>query len=164
MLVWFGTAMAQEKAPVAGGTQQPGRDGGQGGRGGNWDPQQMQQRWLDHIKESLQTNDQEWQVLKPRIEKVMTLSRQTMGMRMMGRRDNNAGSTEQMSPVEKATGELRTILEKKDATSKEIGAKLTALREAKKSARKNLTDAQSELTSVLTPKQEAQLVLWGMLD
>ena len=172
-VVWLGLANAQEE-PGAGGSQQVGQQVGQpGGQGrgqsggnGRFDPQQMQQRMLERIKELLQASDQEWQALKPRVEKVMTLSRQTGGTRMMmgGRGGARSTTATQVSTAEKATGELQTALDNKNAQSKEIGAKLTALRAAKKKAGKDLTDAQTALKELLTLRQEAQLVLMGLLE
>lgn len=170
-VVWLGLANAQA-APGTGENQQvgqpadqPGRQGrGPGGGNGRFDPQQMQQRMLERIKELLQPSDQEWLVLKPRIEKVMTLSRQTGGTRMMMGNRGAERSAVQMSAAEKAAGELRTVLGNKDAKSGEIDAKLTGLRTAKKKAGKDLTDAQTALGELLTPRQEAQLVLMGLLE
>ena len=172
-VVWLGPANAQEEPGAAGSQQvgqqagQPGGQGrGQGGGNGRFDPQQMQQRMLERIKELLQAKDQEWQALKPRIEMVMTLSRQTGGTRMMMGNRGGARSTTaaQVSAAEKAAGELQAALDNKDTQSKEIGAKLTALRAAKKKVRKDLTDAQTALGELLTPRQEAQLVLMGLLE
>ena len=171
--VWLGMANAQEK-PGAGESPQAGQqadhpsgqDRGPGNENFRFDPQQMQQRMLERIKELLQPSDQEWQALKPHIEKVMTLSRQTGGARMMmGNRGGARSATATpVSAVEKAAGELQTTLENKSAQSREIGAKLTALRAAKKQAGKDLTDAQTALAELLTPRQEAQLVLMGLLE
>ena len=170
-VVWLGPANAQEESGAGGNQQvgqqagQPGRQGrGQGGGNGRFDPQQMQQRMLERIKELLQPSDQEWPVLKPRIEKVMTLSRQTGGTRMMMGNRGGERSTAQMSAAEKAVGELQTVLGNKNAKFGEISAKLTALRAAKKKARKDLTDAQTALGELLTPRQEAQLILMGLLE
>ena len=166
-VVWLGLANAQA-APGAGGNQQVGQPAGQGrgpgGGNGRFDPQQMQQRMLERFKELLQPSDQEWQALQPRIEKVMTLSRQTGGTRMMMGNRGGERSTAQMSAAEQAAGELQTALENKNTKSGEIGAKLTALRAAKKKARNDLTNAQIALGELLTPRQEAQLILMGLLE
>jgi Spy/CpxP family protein refolding chaperone len=69
-----------------------------------------------------------------------------------------------VSAAEKAVGELQTALDNKNAKSGEIDAKLTALRAAKKKTGKDLTDAQTALGELLTPRQEAQLVLMGLLE
>lgn len=68
------------------------------------------------------------------------------------------------SPVAKASGELNTALQNENSSPETIQAKLQALREAKKKAQQNLAAAQEELRGVLTPRQEAQLVVMGLLD
>ena len=68
-----------------------------------------------------------------------------------------------MNATQAATQALREILEKDDATAGQIKTKLTALRAAKESARQKLAAAQKDLREVLTLKQEAQLVVFGML-
>ncbi|HEX41540.1 MAG TPA: hypothetical protein ENN81_05710 [Phycisphaerales bacterium] len=67
-------------------------------------------------------------------------------------------------PVAKATAELREVLraEAPDATA--VASKLDALRKAKATVKTQLVVAQKELKGVVTPVQEAQLVMMGMLD
>ena len=135
---------------------------------------------MERMKEQLGASDAEWKVLEPRIEKVQTLSRQAMGggRMMMGgfggrggpggrggdTRGGNARPASEMSPVEKAASDLRAVLENKDAKPAEVTAKLTAYRAAKQKAKKDLADAQASLKELLTAKQEAQLVMMGMLE
>jgi septation ring formation regulator EzrA len=80
------------------------------------------------------------------------------------RRPGGQGPETPQTPVAKITEELRTALENKEAKPEEIKAKLTALREAKEKAKQELLKAQKELTKGLAPRQEAQLVLMGILD
>ncbi len=68
------------------------------------------------------------------------------------------------SQVGKSTEELRTVLENKDAKPDEIKAKLTALREAREKAKEELAKAQQGLRQGLNLRQEAQLVLMGLLN
>lgn len=164
--------------------------GGRGGQRGMFDPQQMRQMMEQRMKEQLGCTDQEWQVLGPRLTKVMNLSRQTqmgggMGrMFMRGRRGQGGpmGGPPEGAPqdanqrrprgpfgqeetaVSKASDALQTTLENASATPDEIKAKLTALRTAKEKARQELATAQKELREVLSLRQEAQLVLMGMLN
>ena len=159
--VWIGQALSQE-------------GGGAGARRQRFDPAQMRQRSLDRIKEFMGATDQEWLVLGPRIEKVQTLSRQTRGMGGMRVRRQPRGAegvapapatpAAQLSPVAKATQDLRTVLEDKDAKPAAIKAKLTALREAREKAKQELAKAQKALLEVVTQRQEAQLVLSGLVD
>lgn len=141
-----------------------------GGGRGNWDPAQMRERMVNNLKEQLGTNDDEWKVIEPKIEKVVTAARDMRPMGMWGRRGGGPGGggpiagAENNSPVALAASELRQVLENKNASSADINAKLTALRAARAKAREDLTVAQNDLKSVLTPRQEAVLVGMGMLD
>ena len=173
--VWIGGVFAQEEEqrPPA----QPRMRGGP--RGGQFDPEQIRQRGLEFIQEALGATNEEWAVLGPRVEKVQTLSRQTrrggMGMfGMFGNREGREGprrgmredvaSTRQLSEAEKALQELRAALENQEAKPEDIKNKLTALREAREKAKQQLDKAQQELRELLSLRQEAQLVLIGLLD
>lgn len=68
------------------------------------------------------------------------------------------------TPTAKASAELRTLLENKDASADDIKAKLAALREARAKTRADLEAARKELKEVLTQRQEAVLVTNGMLE
>jgi anthranilate phosphoribosyltransferase len=69
-----------------------------------------------------------------------------------------------MSPVDRSKGELRQMLANKDASADQIKAKLTALRVAQEHSRQELTKARQNLRQLLTLRQEAMLVLNGLLD
>lgn len=140
-------------------------NGGRGGRRGGFDPAQMRQRMMNRIKEQLGASDQEWQVLEPRIEKVQTLRREAEGGRMfMRRRGGNEDEQQPQSDLAKATQALQQTLENENATAEQIKAKLTALREAREKAKQQYEKASAELRELLTQRQEAQLVLMGILD
>ena len=124
------------------------------------------------VKETLKVNDEEWKALQPKVENVQTLSREITGggMRMMGgRRGGNtnqpvADNAEPQSPLVKAQADLQATLDKENATADEIKTKLTAYRQARELAKQELAKAQAELRELVTPKQEAQLVLMNLLD
>ena len=157
--------------------------GGPGGRGG-FDPAAMQERMNNMWKEQLEISDEEWTIVGPRLNKVMTLSRESRfgGMgRMFGRgrgrmggqdgpgdrpdRPDRPGAEDQeQSAIEKASDSLETVLDSETATAEEVKAALTKLREAKEAAKLEMVKAQQELKKVLTLKQEAKLVMFGMLD
>ncbi len=172
---------------------QGGQRGNQrGGQRGMFDPARMQQMMQERMKEQLGISDDEWQVVGPRLTKVMTLSREVqmgpgMGRMFMGRNRpggpqggpqgapgaNNADrqrrprgpfGQQQDTEMSKASEALQTTLENSASTADEIKAKLTAFRAAKEKARSELAAAQKELREVLTLRQEAQLVLMGMLN
>jgi prefoldin subunit 5 len=66
--------------------------------------------------------------------------------------------------VEQASEQLSTVLENTAAAPEDIKKQLTALRAAKEKAKQELAAAQQELRKLATVRQEAQLVLMGMLD
>jgi hypothetical protein len=165
------TATTQPAAPAQGG------NGNNGGRR-NFDPAQMRQRMLDTLKDRLGATDDEFAAIQPKLEKVMQLQRDVNGggMRALfggGRRrgGENGGTTPAATPggatpsaVQAASTDLQTTLDNKDAKPDEIKAKLDAFRDAKSKAKDDLTAAQKDLESVLTQRQEAMLVMMGLLN
>ena len=157
-----------------------GRRGDRGeGPGGprNFDPEQMRQRMMERMKETLGATDEEWKALSPKLEKVMTAQREArfggMGFGPGGGRGPFGGGpggppgsqdTANLSPLAKATNDLRTTLDDKSASAEDIGKKLTALRQAREKAREDLAKAQKDLRELLTQRQEATLVMMGTLD
>ena len=135
-------------------------------RRGNFDPAQMRERYMNSIKEQLKADDDEWKVLSPKIEKLMTAQRDARaGGFGFGRgRGGNNGDNQPQSAVAKASADLRTALENKDTAADEIAKKLASLREARDKARADLAATQKELKEVLTQRQEAVLVTMGMLE
>ncbi|HON90796.1 MAG TPA: hypothetical protein PK373_03825 [Sedimentisphaerales bacterium] len=170
--------------PQAGGNR---GNRGERGAGGNFDPAQMRQRMMERWKEQLGADDESWKVIEPRLTKVMELSRDAMaggrggmfgGMGMRGGpggaggRGGEAGNRprfpgeedRQPTAVEKAAEALSATLENQSASAETIKQQLTALRAAKVKAQQDLANAQQELRQILTVRQEAQLVLSGMLN
>lgn len=159
-----------------------GQGGGQGGPGGrpNFDPAQARQRMSEMMRERLEvTNDDEWKVLQDRIEKVSTLRRETgggfgggmggMGGMMRPRNNNNndnAGGNQPRRFGPEPTPEVAALekaIEGK-ASTEELKAKLVSVREARKVSAAKLEKAQEDLKKVLNVRQEAQLVLMGVLQ
>jgi hypothetical protein len=175
-------ARAQDNQGQAQQGQGQGQDQGQGqgrqrgrGNGGNFDPAQMRQQFMDRVRENLGANDDEWKVLQPKIEKVFTAQREArfgggFGFGGSGRGNRGGGGpggtadNQPQSAVGQAAQDLRRTLENKDASADEISAKLKTLREAREKAQTELATAQKELKEVLTQRQEATLVSYGMLD
>jgi Spy/CpxP family protein refolding chaperone len=169
------------------GGQGPGGQQGQGGRGnrGNWNPEEFRKRMLERMKEELKSPDEEWQVLQPKLEKVMTAMAEARfgGMGMGGRGGfggpggpgggrggrggdaNNGGQpAENESEFQVASRELRTVLANDNASADEIMTRLKAFREAREKSEAKLHEAQKELQAVVTERQEAWLVMRGMLQ
>jgi Spy/CpxP family protein refolding chaperone len=142
---------------------------------GNFNPEEFRAQMETRMKERLAVNDDEWKVIQPKMEKVTNAQRDARGGGGFGggggRRggdgggDANRGGTDRpQSAVSKASADLRTVLDNKDASADEINAKLAALREARAKAKTELEAAQKELKEVLTARQEAVFVSMGTLE
>ena len=145
------------------------QDNNNQGRRGNFDPAQMRERMMTRMKEQMGASDDEWKVLSPKIEKVMTVQRETRGGfggfgGGGGRRGGGGGDQQPTTETGKASADLRAALENKDTPADEIAKKLAAYREARDKGRAQLQAAQKELKEVLTQRQEAVLVNMGMLE
>jgi len=68
------------------------------------------------------------------------------------------------SAVEKAAEQLMTTLENQSASADDIKKQLTTLRAEREKAKQELAKAQQELRQICTLRQEAQLVLMGLLN
>ena len=153
-------------------------------------PEEFRQRMMDGLRERLAiTNDADWSAIEPKISKVMDAQREVMSMRMGGMRgmfgggrqrrnaddngggnnDNNGGGRPRRGggmfggePAASVTA-LQTALDNK-APKDEIKAKLAAVRTENKTKEDALQAAREDLRSVLTTRQEASLVVAGILD
>ena len=158
-----------DKPPERG--ERGGRGGGGGGGGGDW-RQQME----DQLKADLGATEDEWKLLKPRLDKATEARRNSMGGMFGGRGRGGpggggpggggpgGGGDRPQSEVVKASEDLNKTLEDKAASADAIKTKLTALRAAREKAKQDLTKAQGELKEVLTARQEAVLVARGVLE
>jgi hypothetical protein len=115
-----------------------------------------QTRAVEDIKGQLGVSDEEWKVIQPRVEAVYSL--------VHPRPQFGRSNARQMSPVEQRKNELHQTLNDKAAAPEQIRAKLTALRSAQIAAAQELTKARQNLRQILTLRQEATLVLNGLLD
>ena len=139
-----------------------------------FDPAQFRERMMNNIKERLGASDDEWKVISPKVEKVMTAQRDAraggggfggFGGGGGGRRGGGGGGDQQpTTEVGKASADLRTALENKDTPADDIAKKLAAYREARDKGRAALQASQKELKEILTQRQEAVMVNMGMLE
>jgi hypothetical protein len=151
-----------------------------GGRRGNFDPAQMQQRMLDRVQDELGfTNDTDWNAVKPLVQKVMD-ARMAVGNGGMGRmfgggrnrggangaagdQANNrprGGMFGQTSPEQDA---LQKAVDD-NAPSAQIKDLLAKYKDSQKAKQARLDAAQADLKAVLTTKQEAQACLLGLVN
>jgi len=176
-LLAAGVAVAQDNQGGAPRGNPRGDQRGGDQRGGRPDMGQMRQWYMNNIKQQLEASDEEWKVLEPLVEKAMNLNRDLMmgGMMRRGGRGGGPGgegapagdaaqADPNASPMTTAAAALRKVLENKQAPAAEIKAKLTAFKEAREKARQELAKTRDSLRELVTPRQEAQLVLAGVLD
>lgn len=144
-----------------------------GGRRGNFDPAQMQQRMMERYKEVLEvTDDQEWKALQPLIQKVQDARMQSMrgGMRGMfggprrgGEGDQGGGQQRRFGPPPSAEEEaLQKAIDAK-ASKADLKAAIAKYNEARKAKQAEMEQAQENLRKVLTARQEALATLNGLL-
>ena len=139
-----------------------------------FDPAQFRQMIMDRLKEQLGATDDEWKVLEPKLEKVMTAQRENMGgFAGLGMLFGGGGrprgpfapaENETPSPLAKASEALQAAIKDPNTDAKQYAAAMAAFRDARDSARKQLVDAQKDLKDVLTAKQEAVLLGTGLID
>lgn len=148
----------------------------QGGDRGNFNPQEMQARMLSALRDRLEiTDDEEWKVIAERITKLAELRRNAgggMGGGMFGGRGgpgggdrNGGGGTPGRGTRPGGNPEMSALgLAIQDKLpDAEIKSRLERLREKRKEAEASLTKAQEELRAVLSIRQEAVAVMFGLL-
>jgi hypothetical protein len=145
---------------------------------GNFNPQDMQARMLSSLRERLGvTNDDEWAVISDRVMKVVEARRNSgggFGGFMFGGR-GGAGGSDTSRGGDNTRGNFRgrgssnpDVAALQSAVTDnmpdaEIKARLDRVREVRKENEAKLTKAQEELRAVLSVRQEAMLVLAGLL-
>ena len=177
MLAVGGVAFAQDQNNQNN-DQQRGNRGERGGDRGdrrNFDPAQFRERMMSRYKERLGIKDEEeWKTILPKLEKVMAAQRNARGGGGFGGfgggrggpgdRGGDRGGDREQTPVSRASQELRDALANESTPAETISQKLTALREARTKAREEVAAAQKELRELLVQRQEATLVMEGLLD
>jgi hypothetical protein len=163
----------------ANGAGNGGNGGGGGGNGGgrrNFDPQQMEQRMMDGVRDQLEfTNDADWSQVQPLVQKVFDARRDVgfgggMG-RMFGGRNRGGQNADQNgrprggmfgTPSPEAQA-LQTAIDN-NAPASQIKGLMDKYRASQKAKQDKLKQAQENLRAVLTVKQEAQATLLGLVD
>jgi hypothetical protein len=109
-------------------------------------------------------SEREWQVLVPKIDKVYVL----MQISESGGGDGRPGATYanpgMPTALSEASCDFRRALVAKESTSEEIQAKLQKLREEKAKIQAELAEARAELRAAVGVREQAALVLNGLLD
>jgi len=151
----------------------------EGGRGrGNMSPQDMQARMLSSLRERLDVpDDEEWKVIAERLGKVTEARRSTGAGGMFGgggfpgrggpgggdgggRESSRGGRGSGGGSPE--TAALASALRDK-LPDAEIKSRLDRVRQVRKENEAKLTKAQEDLRAVLSIRQEAVAVMFGLL-
>ncbi len=136
-----------------------------GGRG-NFDPAAMMDRLRDQFGVA---DDAEWALISERLTKVSELRRSAVGGGAFGRGGppGGGGATGGQRPTRGTTGNPEVDALRAAVTDKmpdaEIKSRLDRLREVRKQNEAKLTKAQEDLRAVLSVRQEAVAVMFGML-
>ena len=123
------------------------------------DPRRLQ--FLQQIRETLGSNDEEWTVVEAKVATVLQLRRDAAGRGGWG---GPQGADPQASPVQQKLASLDALLNDSRSTPRQIQAALQALREARAAAQAQLAKAQDELRALLSLRQEAALVEMGIIE
>ena len=119
--------------------------------------EKVQGQELERYQKRLGISEEEWPLIRPRIEAVFNMVR--------NRRGSEEEEESTKADVEQKTRDLRELLRNRDeeASKAQIKAALTALRAAREKNRQKLARAQSALRELMTLRQEALLVLEKLL-
>jgi len=113
------------------------------------------------LKQQLASTDDEWALIGPRIDKVIELTTvaQRPGSMQMG-----MGNVRNISTVQKALEALKTEMKETGTTDSKIKIKIEEYRAAFAKASAELKTAREDLRGMLTVRQEAVLLNFGLLD
>lgn len=172
------SAQAQDNNNQGQGRGQGRGQGGDQGQRGQFDPAQFRQRMIERYKEQLEITDEgEWKVVQPLVEKVSEVRMQTMagGFRgMMGGRRGGGPGGQGGGPggpggpggmFGASNPEVEALQKAIDAkaSNAEIKQALAKVAEARKAKEAELVKAQDALRKVLSVRQEALATLNGLL-
>jgi hypothetical protein len=131
------------------------------------------------VKQAIGASDDEWPVLRPRAEKVLALLREANAGRDLRPpktkepkgKDAKQGEPPAEPAAPKATSDVtdksRDLLQAVADQQVPVGdvrARIAAVRQARARARADLAKAQEELRELLTVRQEAVLIVVGVLE
>jgi hypothetical protein len=129
--------------------------------------EQMQQRMMDNIREQLVvTNDADWDAIEPLITKVTQGGMASMmgGMgAMRGMMGNRGGGFPGMGQPDPEAEALQNAIDV-NAPTGQVKDLLVKYRESRKRKEDELAKNREQLRQVLTLRQEAVLVLMGILN
>jgi Spy/CpxP family protein refolding chaperone len=149
--------------PGGGGFGGPGGGGfgGPGGRGPGGFGGGPGTARMDDVKKQLGATDEEWKVINPKLQKVLT-ARQVLSGESSGDRGFFGGPG--TNPIGQARTDLKTVLDDPKHSKADVEEKVAAVRKARQKAQADLEAAQQDLRQMLSAFQEAVLVSLGYLE
>lgn len=132
--------------------------------------QAVQDEYLKSLQQPMGCTDDEFAAIRPYLEKVVDAAQAAQVNRFRGFRNTADGAQQRpannpnASPVQQAADDLEQTLNDPSSNSDLIKNKVDTLRQAKDKANQDLTIARSQLQALLTQRQEAVLVEYGLLD
>jgi hypothetical protein len=149
---------------------------GRGGGRGGFDISQVMPMFMEAIRLHLEVaNDDEWNVIEPRLEKAVKLKIEVLTLGLDGLGDmfgqfgggGGAGAMTRfgglMGDPDPSVGALKTALDN-NAPVAEVKAAMAKVREFRQQKRAALAKAQQDLKDILSVRQEATLLRVGLLD
>jgi hypothetical protein len=163
--------MAQDQTNRGRRSQNGDPNGGQNGGGrGNFDPQQMQQQMLERLRDQFGvTDDAEWKLISDKITTVSDLRRSVGGFGGRGGPgggrggDNGGGGGGSRRGGGSPEADALRQAVSDNLPEAEIKSRLARLRETRKANEEKLQKAQEDLRALLSVKQEAVAVMYGLL-
>ena len=116
----------------------------------------QRQMAIESLRSQLRVSDQEWAVVKPRLLAVYDFVRPAFPVATR----NEAPKTE----LDQRSRELRELLQADKTDVEQVKAKLAAYRAAKGKANQELAAARQALRQIMNLRQEAVLVVNGLLE
>jgi hypothetical protein len=117
----------------------------------------------NRIREQLNCSDDEWKVILPKLQKVMSASADASQTGQGGGIATFMGM-QITTAASKARRELRAAVQDPSTPSDVLAYKLRAWRDAHEKAKTAYVDAQKDLIDLLTPRQEAILMTIGIIQ
>jgi hypothetical protein len=128
----------------------------------------MRERMMNAMRDRMGVSDDEWKVLAPKIDHLMTVQSESRssggGFGFLFGSRGGRSDREPRNDVERASNDLQRALDDKGSAPEDIARKLAAYRDARDRARANFLAAQKDIKDLLTQRQEAILVVSGMME
>jgi hypothetical protein len=116
----------------------------------------------------LDVTDEEWTILKPKIERVQALRKiaesRATNATQNGNNGNGNGNAPSKNPVQDLQKNLSRAFFDQSLSPAQLRTSLLNLRDKQAQARQDLDQARKELADLLTTRQEVLLVLMGVLE